>query len=81
MLPEASRVSMPFLMVAWTAILMAVHQDWNIADWAVLLLGAYVGLRFYFIREAGADQSSYTLYNVCQPFLLANVSSKLTILT
>lgn len=65
-LPRSSRASMPILLVAWTAILMAVHNEWNAADWTALVLGAVVGLRFYFIHEAGADQTSYTLYNVRQ---------------
>ncbi|KAH9483264.1 Fumagillin beta-trans-bergamotene synthase [Psilocybe cubensis] len=63
-LPKSSRASMPVLLVAWMAVLMAVHQEWNVVDWAALALGTVVGLRFYFIHEAAADQTSYTLYNV-----------------
>ncbi|KAI0063349.1 hypothetical protein BV25DRAFT_1824433 [Artomyces pyxidatus] len=62
--PEASRIGIVFTMVSWS-VALSVACGLRLLPAAVLCaLASFVGLRFYRLRTAEADRTSYLYYNV-----------------
>ncbi|KAI0764644.1 UbiA prenyltransferase family [Fomes fomentarius] len=62
--PELSRIATLCAIIAWSIL---ISRFWNIGPacmCAFIALGAYVALRYYFLRNAQDDKVSYVLYNV-----------------
>jgi 4-hydroxybenzoate polyprenyltransferase len=62
--PEASRISIPVLLVGWSLILCSL---WHTATWtyaALTVVSALVGMRFWWKRDVESDKRSYQYYNL-----------------
>ena len=62
--PEASRMVVVFMTPAWSFGLLWVTSINHLYATAFFGLGALVGMRFYFQRDADSDRLSYDYYNV-----------------
>lgn len=51
-------------MVFWSVFLSAIWDLGMISSLALWSLGAYIGWRFYTLREEMDDETSYKIYNV-----------------
>ncbi len=68
-MPNAGRTSMLVGLWAWSLCLCTLFPLPVWLQVVVLVLGAWVGLRFYLLRDPVADKRSYLLYNVSIPQL------------
>lgn len=62
-MPEAGRLSMPVGLLAWSLALGMLRLS-PVIRVSLIAMGGFVGLRFYCLRTAEADKTSYLLYNV-----------------
>jgi 4-hydroxybenzoate polyprenyltransferase len=62
--PEASRIILVFMVLAWSFGLLWVTSINQFYATAFFGLGALVSMRFYFKRDADSDRLSYDYYNV-----------------
>lgn len=62
--PRLGRLSMPLALCLWSFALSKLFNTGLLINASVLVLGLFVGLRFYQVRTVAADQTSYTLYNI-----------------
>lgn len=76
-LPTIGRLSMPTNLLAWSIGLSAQYSSSIITSSILVLAGAIVGWRFWYLRSAEADRMSYVLYNVCCSIITANLSFEL----
>ena len=63
-MPDLGRLSMPVGLTLWS---LGLSEGWHLLTvhrLALVTMGLYVGSRFYFLRNPGADKTSYRLYNV-----------------
>ncbi|KAI0364579.1 hypothetical protein BV20DRAFT_955919 [Pilatotrama ljubarskyi] len=63
-LPRAGRLSMLIGLPIWSLWLGAVHVQSRLLAASLLGLGVLVGVRFFCLRTAASDRTSYVLYNV-----------------
>ncbi|KZV67417.1 hypothetical protein PENSPDRAFT_654071 [Peniophora sp. CONT] len=62
-MPEAGRLSMPIGLLAWSLALGMLRLS-PVIRVSLIGMGGLVGLRFYCLRTAEADKTSYLLYNL-----------------
>ncbi|TFY57492.1 hypothetical protein EVG20_g8526 [Dentipellis fragilis] len=67
--PEGARLVILCATAAWSLLLTRLWHMNAIAGVLFCTFGAYVGLRYYFLRSVAADRQSYLVYNVraCLP--------------
>ncbi|KIJ25197.1 hypothetical protein M422DRAFT_193756, partial [Sphaerobolus stellatus SS14] len=68
LIPRASRISVPVLLLAWTVIHSYVWEIGHMVT-ATLLLSSITGARFVLYDNTIADQRSFYMYNVSFPCL------------
>ena len=62
--PEASRWSMPILLVGWSIYLCTLWGPHPLAGAIFCAWGAWVGYRYMSMRSVADDKQSYIYYNV-----------------
>ncbi|KAI0704542.1 UbiA prenyltransferase family [Earliella scabrosa] len=62
--PEMSRIVTLLALVLWSAILSVFWELGPVMSFAFIAVGLLVGTRYYVLRSADADRSSYVLYNI-----------------
>jgi len=62
--PKAGRASVLPILVMWSIALSFVWQLTWVGTILFASFALFIGLRFYFLRNTGADQTSFLLYNV-----------------
>ncbi|KAF9815583.1 hypothetical protein IEO21_04504 [Rhodonia placenta] len=80
-MPGLGRLSMPIGLIAWSYAVFALPGCPTSLSSAMLVLGTIVGTRFYYLKDAPADRTSYLLYcklysfatmgQVIAPFMIA----------
>ncbi|KAF7797875.1 hypothetical protein EIP86_009081 [Pleurotus ostreatoroseus] len=63
-MPRAGRLSMPVGLMFWSLVLIIGWCRNVVLGGALVTMGVWVGSRFYFVRDADADKTSYLLYNL-----------------
>ena len=63
-MPRVGRLSMPVGLAFWSLILIIGWCRNVVLGGALVGMGILVGSRFYYVRDADADKTSYLLYNV-----------------
>ena len=63
-LPTLGRLSMPLTLLIWSTGLSLEYSSSFLTSFALIMTGAIVGARFWFLRNAEADRTSYVCYNV-----------------
>ena len=62
--PEASRITILIMTIVWSFGLFRITAINSLYGTAFFGIGALVGMRFYFQRDADSDRLSYDYYNV-----------------
>lgn len=75
-MPGLGRLSMPIGLIAWSYAVFALPGCPTSLSSAMLVLGTIVGTRFYYLKDAPADRTSYLLY--CVSRALARLEMRCT---